>query len=580
MTTNFPTSLDQYGPVPRNQAVAVKHHDRHQDIEDAMEAVQEYVGVENSADTASLTYAINQLIGVPNGSNARFLQAGAGAVLRTVQDRLRDTVSVKDFGATGDGVTDDTVAIQAAINYVQSVTTANGNATNCRLYIPRGSYVVSDTLTISTPIAVFGDGTGDIPTNNAPGTGRAMTQLIASAAMADKPMVRVIAAVSGDVLIQGEFTGIQLQGQGYPSYGFHGSSLSRWKLDVSEFRCRLAGMRLDDANATLSSFNEIRNCYIAGVDGSTAGSHGLWIIGTQGTSAGNPQQRIFMSFAETVNGDNLRFESDVDNAIVYYAGGAVTGTGRNLALIAGVAVPRINFFLFWAGGAAFFDTNTFGNVIGATSSETTSITGSGQYHLQGIVDYINAGMWQTNRFLLSDELTFTPNDFNQSALGAGSTVLNLASVLPCWTLDAAANEAIATARRVPKSWRNARATRVIISYSFTGAPGVGTAVVFRTHFNAGAQTSGAVVGVPTQTTQTVAVPSNTADRNFIANIAFASPITIPNDGILMLAIQRMGTDGADTAAGDVYIASVTLVMESLGPQSVGSGTLTIPSMGT
>lgn len=69
-----------------------------------------------------------------------FLQAGTGAVARTVQSKLRDVVSVLDFGAVGDGVADDTAAIQAAINAVG----AAGGA----VHIPSGSYLISSTITV------------------------------------------------------------------------------------------------------------------------------------------------------------------------------------------------------------------------------------------------------------------------------------------------------------------------------------------------------------------------------------------------------------------------------------------------
>ena len=48
-----------------------------------------------------------------DSANVLFIQSGAGAVTRFTQDKLRECVSVKDFGALGDGA-DDTTAILAA----------------------------------------------------------------------------------------------------------------------------------------------------------------------------------------------------------------------------------------------------------------------------------------------------------------------------------------------------------------------------------------------------------------------------------------------------------------------------------
>lgn len=93
-------------------------------------------------DTAAKLPAVDgsQLLNIPGGT---FTQGGAGAITQTVQAKVRNTVHVKDFGAVGNGTTDDTAAIQAAINYAQTLT--GGTA----VWFDGGNYRVTATLTVS-----------------------------------------------------------------------------------------------------------------------------------------------------------------------------------------------------------------------------------------------------------------------------------------------------------------------------------------------------------------------------------------------------------------------------------------------
>jgi hypothetical protein len=80
-----------------------------------------------------------------------FLQAGTSAVPRTAQAKLRETVSVKDFGAVGDGVADDTAALQAAIDAASGKTLF----INAGTYVTRQLNLVSDLTIAFDPSAVL-----------------------------------------------------------------------------------------------------------------------------------------------------------------------------------------------------------------------------------------------------------------------------------------------------------------------------------------------------------------------------------------------------------------------------------------
>lgn len=101
----------------------------------------------NLANTSDITKG-DALIGFKQSNASGAL---TGAIGKTVHQKLQESVSVKDFGATGDGTTDDTTAIQAAVNASQAV------------FFPVGTYKITAQITItkSTAFAMYGDGIGN-----------------------------------------------------------------------------------------------------------------------------------------------------------------------------------------------------------------------------------------------------------------------------------------------------------------------------------------------------------------------------------------------------------------------------------
>jgi hypothetical protein len=93
-------------------------------------------------NVSSYNYDVLSTLANSGGSSLiGFIQSGVNASATTVQSKLREVVSVKDFGAVGDGVTDDTVAIQTAINYAATRALVGGT-----VYLPPGSYKTSSTI--------------------------------------------------------------------------------------------------------------------------------------------------------------------------------------------------------------------------------------------------------------------------------------------------------------------------------------------------------------------------------------------------------------------------------------------------
>lgn len=101
---------------------------------------------------------VSDLAGDDGSDWIGFLADGAFAVARSAQDKLRETLSVKDFGAAGDGVTDDTAAIQAALNEA-----ASDPLSIKSVFIPSGIYKVGK-LILPVGINLYGEGGRSVST--------------------------------------------------------------------------------------------------------------------------------------------------------------------------------------------------------------------------------------------------------------------------------------------------------------------------------------------------------------------------------------------------------------------------------
>lgn len=71
----------------------------------------------------------------------------------TINGNIVDITNVKHFGAVGDGTTDDTVAIQAAID----AAVARGGGS---VFVPEGTYLISSALTLDSFVSLVGEGIG------------------------------------------------------------------------------------------------------------------------------------------------------------------------------------------------------------------------------------------------------------------------------------------------------------------------------------------------------------------------------------------------------------------------------------
>ena len=187
-----------------------------------------------------------------------YTHSSTGGAARTLQSRLDEKFSVKDFGARGDGSTDDRTAIQAAIDAAEA---AGGGV----VYFPAGTYIISNFIKVDDT-GVMLEGVGGYLSNIFHGSDASQIAAIGS----------VIKLTNGASL-----SAHPTNGSDYPIVWFQGRDSSdsgmRWgggmkNIAIWGNRVRTGATDPDDSGATANNSNGIglylegvRNAWFSGV---------------------------------------------------------------------------------------------------------------------------------------------------------------------------------------------------------------------------------------------------------------------------------------------------------------------------
>jgi hypothetical protein len=155
-------------------------------------------------------------------------------------------VNVKNFGVVGDGVTDDTAAIQAAIDYAG----AQGGAT---VNMPQGSYLVSAQILINSSNVILQGAGASQMTNSSPFNQEYATRIVADAGFTTTTAVFRFTSTAGDVhpIHNVGLRGIQVDCADSAEYGVWVTSVRNFVMtDSSIFQPKIVGLQLDVITAT------------------------------------------------------------------------------------------------------------------------------------------------------------------------------------------------------------------------------------------------------------------------------------------------------------------------------------------
>lgn len=251
----------------------------------------------------------------PDATGVTYTHSGTGATTGTVYSRLEDLmVSVKAFGAAGDGTTDDTTAINRVLTFMTS--------TGGICYFPKGVYKITSQLTVPDRVQIWGDGYSE---NHGTGSNYAASAILKSfngtGMQVNDDCVVFNIGLRGDTGNTGD--GIQI----------YGGRVTLRQVSVCDMGG--VGIRIGADNTLGINCNAWRLDQVISIYN---GSHGLYINHTNSNTSGSyPQGQPDVNAGTATGldlrantGDGLRISNAIDNKFYGVVSQANGGNGVKL----------------------------------------------------------------------------------------------------------------------------------------------------------------------------------------------------------------------------------------------------------
>jgi hypothetical protein len=417
---------------------------------DGTQAIIGVGGVDQMTVSNAGVVTANSFVGAMNGSS---VTATGSTTARTLANRFADVVNVKDFGAVGDGVTDDTAAIQAAI-----VATTTGKA----LFFPSGTYTFSTQLVFNQNyIGIIGQGstttflkyTGANTTNDLIVVGDGVLNYvnynISGFTIYSQTVMTGGFALHFRRLLRSNITDIIVNGQDinprniYSGIWFDGLDdvyLSTFRTTVQAEGVRVNGLagvgqpkaglmvmqgKIAGGTIGIHIGGAFGGIYVTHVDIIAMSQEGILV---DDSIAAETNREIFLGFACSVDGTGsygIRVnQSFLSNQTLNLTGSWVSSSGNH-----GIFIQNAPGYKITATGCRIFNNNGDGIRSGNNGSD---------FLVTGCSITNNTG-WGINGLVNNNSLSVAPNTFSANSLGS---INNVTSQFPLSQYSRIQNELI------------------------------------------------------------------------------------------------------------------------------------------